>query len=320
MRIALIGYGNIAKKHLEVFRHLGCEIVASCNRSEAGNKLAHEEGAIPHTYTNMIEMLDIEKPDAIIVCVSFDQIYTVSKVLIPYKIPMLIEKPAGTSVTELEELTDLTEKHGTIVQVALNRRHYSVIQQALKDMGGTDKITSVSIEWSEDPDKGIRTRKYTDKQVEQLIYANSIHGIDTLLYLAGTLAEESIYTKKIDSKFRCMMQLSGISNTGKLIHFSSSWNNFVPWRIVISATDSRYVFAPLETCIKYNSVSEPINIEPHAYDVQFKAGFYEQAKHFLQIIAENKVKHDHDLDSCLPGMKLAEKFYTKIFPSTKSLS
>ncbi|MBT6434016.1 MAG: hypothetical protein HOK28_13030, partial [Deltaproteobacteria bacterium] len=46
MRIGIVGYGNIARKHIEVFRALGCEIAASCNRSEAGRERAQQEGQI----------------------------------------------------------------------------------------------------------------------------------------------------------------------------------------------------------------------------------------------------------------------------------
>src|SRR5687768_10258193 len=114
MKLALIGYGNIAKKHIEVFRALGCEIVASCNRSEAANAMAKMEGCIPSTYRNYFEMIEKEQPDAILNCVSFDKIYETTLDLLPLKIPLFIEKPAGTPVAELEHLIKIQKEYGTL--------------------------------------------------------------------------------------------------------------------------------------------------------------------------------------------------------------
>src|SRR5690606_13233774 len=98
MKLVLIGYGNIARRHIEVFRSLGVEISASCNRSASGNDLARSEGGIPKTYTDFHEMIKTERPDRIIVCVSFWEMYRVLKEIIPYKIPVLVEKPTATSL------------------------------------------------------------------------------------------------------------------------------------------------------------------------------------------------------------------------------
>ncbi len=321
MKIALIGYGNIAKKHLEVFRFLGCDFVASSNRSEAGNAKALAEGGIPKTYTDFVKMAETESPDAILVCASFENIFSISSMLIPLGIPLLIEKPAGTSVDELNELIELKDKHQTPVQVALNRRHYSIFHSAIADMGGIQELTAMSIEWSENPVKVMQAKGYSAEQTAKLVYGNSIHGIDTLLHFAGNTAEDFILTKNIDGNFRCHMQMSGLSQSGKLIHFQSSWDNPVPWRIVMSSKNKRYVFAPLESCLKTEADGTQTTIQPETFDQQFKAGFYLQAKHFIDIVSANKIHHAHDLDSCIPGMVLAEKFYNGLFSSlTKSSS
>ena len=105
-RLAIVGYGNIAPKHMEVFRALGCEIVASVNKSRSGaNRPAR--GGIPATYASLDEMLDRERPDGVICCPTFDQIFPVAKVLAPRRIPALLEKPTGTSLAEFNELCRL---------------------------------------------------------------------------------------------------------------------------------------------------------------------------------------------------------------------
>ena len=61
-RLALVGYGRIATKHLEVFRYAGREFVASVNRSAEGRLKAEREGGIPRTYSQINAMLDRERP------------------------------------------------------------------------------------------------------------------------------------------------------------------------------------------------------------------------------------------------------------------
>ena len=66
MKVAIVGYGKFAPKHLEVLRALECDVVAACNRSEAGRTKAIEEGKIPRAYATIGELIANEKPDGIL--------------------------------------------------------------------------------------------------------------------------------------------------------------------------------------------------------------------------------------------------------------
>lgn len=310
MKLAVIGYGNIAKKHIAVFRALGCHIVASCNRSDTSNALAKQEG-IPVTYTNYFKMVEKEKPDAILNCVSFDNIYETTLDLIPLKIPLLIEKPAGTSLGELEALIRIQQQHDTLVQVALNRRHYSIFEKAINHIGGQDKISMISLEWSEAPIRARSIKGYSDGQISKLLYANSIHGLDTLCWFGGGLAECCIHTNVASGAFQWSMQLSGVSCKKILVNFSSSWGSPVPWRMNFYSSGERCEFAPLETCRVYSEGSAaPVALEPDEVDVNYKAGLFKQAQYFLESLTCRK--NLHDLDSCLNSTQLAEALYTRL--------
>ena len=62
-RLAFVGFGAIAEKHVEVFRALGANLVASCNRSEEGRKKARERGGISSTYSEVASMVEKERPE-----------------------------------------------------------------------------------------------------------------------------------------------------------------------------------------------------------------------------------------------------------------
>lgn len=314
IKIAIIGYGNIAKKHIEVFRALGCEIVASSNRSEVNNLKAKNEGRIQKTYTDFHEMLRNEKVDGLLVCASFDQLYHIAKEVIPYKIPVLLEKPAGTSMEEYQELVMLAEKHGTPVQIALNRRHYSVIKNAIEDAGGLEKITSVQVEWSEKPVYCLQEKGYTEKQTSQLIFGNSIHGLDLLTFIAGEVENADIKVVNFGEPFRWLMNVSGISPRGVLYNFYSSWDSPISWRLTFTAMGRRYVFAPLEKCMRFMDGAKDFDyIEPDNFDINFKAGFYGQAKAFLEGIQTKRFYHEFSIQSCSSSMHLANELTNKFY-------
>ena len=307
MRLALVGYGRIAPKHLEVYRALGCDIVACCDSSKAARKRAAEEAGIPRTYAAIPEMIEREKPDGIVCCVSFDQTYNAGKVTFPLGVPTLLEKPPGTSVTETLELTRLAERHRTPVMVGLNRRHYSVLRRAIEDAGGSEKITAVSVGWSEDV-RAFLDRGFTIGQVSKMVFGNSLHGLNLLTFLAGAVPEPHVAVSSLGDPCRWMMSLHGVSERGALATFNSTWDSPGPWSVTFCRPGRRYAFAPLETCVVSEAGTRATRtIEPDACDRQFKPGFHRQGRTFLEVIKTRQVPEQYTLASTIPSMKLAEK-------------
>lgn len=313
-RICLIGYGNIARKHIEVLRALGCEIVASCNRSEKGNIAAKDEGGVPVTYTNYMEMVEKEKPDGIVNCVNHNNIFAITKELIPIGIPLLVEKPAGTSVKELQELIKLQEEYGTPVQVALNRRHYSVFENAIQNIGGKENIDMISVEWSERPLRAKEDKDYTDAMVEDILIGNSIHGIDLLNFLSGGIDKYNSYTSSKEiGYYHWNMAFSGVSKLGTLVNFTNSWGSPVPWRVLIYSKGKRFEFAPIENCkVLSQNAEDNVEITADDYDNTYKAGFYNQAKNFLEISKNKDSVNQHSLASSLRSMEIAEELLVNL--------
>jgi predicted dehydrogenase len=306
-RLALIGYGRIAPKHLEAFRALGAEFVASCNRSAKGREQAEAQGGIPRTYGDVDEMLDRERPDGIVSCASLDAQFAVASQILPRGIPTLLEKPPGLSLSEYQQLCDLAERHGTPVMVAVNRRHYSVVTRALEEAGGLSAIEAVSVEWSEDP-RHLMQRGFNIEQVSRTVYSNSLHGLDLMTYLAGAVDEPQVIGRDFGEPLRWMMSLQGISERGVLVNFQSTWDSPGKWRVSFCTPGRRYVFAPLESCqVLESGQKEARTIEPDEFDQKFKPGFHGQAKAFLEMIVTRKAPADYSLAAVGPAMRLAEK-------------
>jgi predicted dehydrogenase len=306
-RLALIGYGRIAPRHLEVFRALECEIVASCNRSERGRQKASSEGGIPRTYSDAAAMLDKERPDGVICCASADQMANAAGKILPFGIPTLLEKPPGISLSELAVLKASAAEHKTPVMVGLNRRYYSVLTSAIEDAGGPDAITAVFVDWSEEPEYLLRDRGFSPQQVAQRVYGNSLHGLDLLAFLSGDIPAPSVIGRSYGEPFRWMMSLQGVSQRGVLATFQSTWDSPSRWRLVFCSRKRRYQFAPLESCVVSElEKKETRTIEPDELDKKFKPGFYRQARTFLEMINTRQVPPLHGLESAEQSMVLAE--------------
>ena len=309
-KLALIGFGKIAPKHLAAFRSLGAEFVASCNRSESGRRRASDEGLIANTYDSIPKMLEQESPDGVICCASVDQMAAAATQVIEAKVPVLIEKPAGLSLTEIDALTEASRAHGSPVMVGLNRRSYSVVNKAVEEAGGFDAITSVSVVWSEEPDH--LRKRVDDSLIRKWIFANSIHGLDLLVYLAGAVTDVD-YRVQDRGDLRWSMAFQGESARGALVTFRSSWDAPARWSVTFTAKGRQYTFAPLETCrvLEAGSRQERI-IEPDEDDQKLKPGFLRQSQAFLQMLETGEVPPTLGLDAARPAMVLAEALTSRL--------
>ncbi len=307
IRLGLIGFGRIAPRHIEVFRALGCEIAAACNRSEEGRRRAKNEGGIERTYRSIAEMLAKEELEGVICCASAEQIFEAGSALIPSKIPILLEKPPGLSVEEAETLHAQARESGTPVMVALNRRHYSVLRRALEDAGGLSAIRAVFVDWSENPRYLLDQRRLPPRVVERMVFANSLHGLDLLTFLAGPVETAQILGRAVSQPFGWQMLLQGVSERNVYVSFRSTWDAPGGWSLTFTTTGRRYTFAPLESCTRQEFDAPAQSIVPDDLDKKFKAGFYSQAQAFLEIIRTKQSNPGSDIASVLPSMRLASR-------------
>ena len=282
-RVAVIGYGAVCVKHAEVLRALGAELVAACNRSEAGRQRARTECGIQETYADPLEMVERAAPDALLVTPSVLSLYDVLKQVIPLGLPILAEKPPGTSLAEATELAGLADRHGTRVMVGLNRRFYSVYRRALEHVGGRAALTRVSVEWSEDPAAYLQ-HGHPPALIPRLNFANSLHGLDLLTCFGGPLSRAKAWGRDLDRSSRLprwQMSLDAVSDTGLRAHFDSTWDAPGRWRLLLDAESARIVSAPLETARVSIAGRPEIEIEPDPEDRLYKPGFHAQARAFL---------------------------------------
>ena len=184
LKIAIVGAGNIALKHLEVLEKIrNISLVGITSRTRKKALYLARKFNIKHTYTNLEDLIVDSRPDAIIILVSPDQIFKITKKIISYKIPFFVEKPPGLSPKQTNILADLADNKKISNMVGYNRRYYSVFHKGLNIINKHGKLLAVSIEGHE------RFWKIANKLSKTLrsnwIYANSSHTIDLLRFFAG---------------------------------------------------------------------------------------------------------------------------------------
>jgi myo-inositol 2-dehydrogenase / D-chiro-inositol 1-dehydrogenase len=182
MRIAFVGTGNIARSHatglakMEDVEFVGAHDV-QVDRAQA---FAAEFGG--EAVSNLAEMLDRYKPDAVWVCLPPFAHGEVEKALLERRIPFLVEKPISTSMDTAREVLDRILTTDTLVAVGYMNRYRRGINRA-KELLADDTAVLVHGAWIGGT-PGVpwwRVRELSGGQIVE----QTTHTFDLARYLVG---------------------------------------------------------------------------------------------------------------------------------------
>ena len=125
-------------------------------------------------YKDLDEMLSVEKPDACISVMPMEKIVEVGIKLLERRIPCVIEKPLGTSLTEIEKMGQVARETQTPHMVSVNRRFMPYLNQArswMREHGALRYVRASQVR---------QQRNEAD-----FIWSTAIHALDALRYVAG---------------------------------------------------------------------------------------------------------------------------------------
>ena len=129
MKYAIVGCGLIGKKRLASLP-AGSKLAVACdtNLSRAGElvKLAQAGRAV----ADFKQAISSPEVNAVIVATVNSALAEVSAAAIRVGKPVLVEKPAGVSVKQIDELIALADKHGVCVRVGFNHRYHPAFIKA----------------------------------------------------------------------------------------------------------------------------------------------------------------------------------------------
>ncbi len=144
MKTAVVGAGNMGKHHARVYTELkGSNLVAIVDTNGKAKEDAKRLGC--NFYKSCNELIENEKPDAVSVCVPTSMHHKIASELIQAGVNVLIEKPISSSVSEANNLVDLSKKHNVKLMVGHIERYNPAVQK-LKEIikaGQLGEITSL---------------------------------------------------------------------------------------------------------------------------------------------------------------------------------
>ena len=132
LRAAVIGAGAMGRNHLRVLNDLhGVELAALADADEATAQRAARPYGVP-PYTNYLELLDREKPDAVVIAVPTIMHRDVALAAIERGVHLLVEKPIAYTVEEGQEIIDAANKAGVVLTVGHVERYNPAVLELHK--------------------------------------------------------------------------------------------------------------------------------------------------------------------------------------------
>ena len=179
-KINTIGCGQLANSHhgpaqvMYASRHPGVKLTACCDINLAKASSFAQEFGFQRAYSDIFKMLESENPDAVCLFVPPALICELSCQILELGYPLLLEKPPGMTVAELDRMIAVAEKTSTPNQVAFNRRYIPLVQQLKQVIAHQNPIYNLRYDFC-------RIGR-TDRDFS----TTTIHGIDTVRFLAGS--------------------------------------------------------------------------------------------------------------------------------------
>jgi predicted dehydrogenase len=125
VELALVGAGRMGRMHLQALdpaggRAHGVRVTDVVEPVEAARKPLRDTGYRVHD--TLADLLATRRPDGVLVAAPTDRHAHVSRTALGAGIPVLCEKPAGSTWQEVEETGRVAADHGAAFQVAYWRR------------------------------------------------------------------------------------------------------------------------------------------------------------------------------------------------------
>ena len=182
MRLCLIGCGEHARvahgpaQARCAAERPGLELAGCCDLDAERAESHRRDFGFARAYTDALAMLESERPDAACLVVPIEKTCGLAGAILERGVPLLVEKPPGKTVEDVDALIAASEKGGTVVPhlVAFNRRFAPLVRELRRRLDSAPPVQHVHYEMTRvdrrDPDFSV----------------TAVHGIDAVRFVAGS--------------------------------------------------------------------------------------------------------------------------------------
>jgi predicted dehydrogenase len=189
-RIGIIGAGSLSSRRIYPYiGQAGGQIVGVCDlvRGNA-ERNARRFGGRP--YSDYREMLEIEHPDGVIVCIGPEQHAELALALIARGIPVYTEKPPAPTAADALRVARSARDANVLCTTAFKKRYATAYTRAKEWLGSFDaaRHLSLSIDYASGPYGNTSPR-------DSFLLDFGIHCIDLTAYLFGDVSRVMAFSK-----------------------------------------------------------------------------------------------------------------------------
>lgn len=288
-KVWLIGSGIMAQDYIKVLGALDCDFVVIGRGVESAKKCEEATGC--GVVTGGLDQFLLMKPTSCthaIVSVGVEALAITTSQLLDYGITnILVEKPAGLSVKQVEQLVNKSKETNAKVFVAYNRRCYASVHKAKEIIAQDGGVTSFNFEFTEWAHVIEKIQK-AQGVLEHWFLANSTHVVDLAFYLGGKPKELSAFTTGSLSWHPASSVFSGagVSESGALFSYQANWESPGRWSVEMLTKNHRLILRPMEKLQiqKKGSVAVEFVDCDYKLDESFKPGLFLQTQNFINDI------------------------------------
>lgn len=289
LRLGVFGAGKAARFHLEALTHLhGVEITGVCTRSR-GTAAELLAGHGPGLATDRPEELLGAGLDAVLVAVPTSASGGIVGAALEAGVAVLAEKPLAPSSTEALALAETARRTGTLGMVAVNRRYYSLVLQALAVVRSRGPVRGVMVEAHEPLGSLVRQGNIDAAAASQWFLLNSVHFIDLLRLVGGEPTSVTVQRNDRSAPSRHLSASLAYAG-GSVGTFVAHWDSSAPPMLRIYGDDvsAEVTLAPPEDCFVRFAGKRRVRLKTDAADRLAKPGVLDQDAAFLSAVSRGR--------------------------------
>jgi predicted dehydrogenase len=303
VKFGLIGAGGMASSvhYPSLAEFPDVELAGLCDLVEEKRKALAAKLDIARHYADYRQMLEETQPQAVCIFMPPHQLFDVTLDCLKRGLHVFIEKPPAVTTFQTQAMARVAAENRCLTQVGFNRRHDPLLNASIAEARQRGRIVQVHASFF----KGA-SAVYYDGAVD-VIGCDAIHAVDTLRYLAGgNVAHVAAVVGQYDSPVPNAWNAVVSFDNGVVGVFQSNWQvggrrHFFE---VHSTGYSGYVeqaTAMVELlresgARRERTVADILGAEA-AGDMRKSNGFYQQARHFVDCILENRQPSSHFADA-----------------------